>query len=147
MMAKDLVNSNEYHTFLVDIKNQIRLSQQKAFNAVNQEMILLYCNIGAMIDTQQKELGWGAKVIDKLSLDILTEFPNMSGFSTRNLKRMVRFYKEYKDEFEKVPLSVAQLENLNVQLLVAQIFHGLIPSFLICSRICKENGKIFTYSG
>ncbi len=38
-MAKDLVNSNEYHTFLVDIKNHIKLSQQKAFNAVNQEMI------------------------------------------------------------------------------------------------------------
>jgi predicted nuclease of restriction endonuclease-like (RecB) superfamily len=127
-MAKDLVNSNEYHTFLVDIKNQIRLSQQKAFNAVNQEMILLYCNIGAMIDTQQKELGWGAKVIDKLSLDILTEFPNMSGFSTRNLKRMVRFYKEYKDEFEKVPLSVAQLENEKMPPPVAQ--NKQVRSFL-----------------
>jgi predicted nuclease of restriction endonuclease-like (RecB) superfamily len=120
MMAKDLVNSNEYHTFLVDIKNQIRLSQQKAFNAVNQEMILLYCNIGAMIDTQQKELGWGAKVIDKLSLDILAEFPNMSGFSTRNLKLMVQFYKEYANN-EIVQLPVAQLENLNMQPIVAQI--------------------------
>jgi predicted nuclease of restriction endonuclease-like (RecB) superfamily len=106
-MAKDLVNSNEYHTFLVDIKNQIKLSQQKAFNAVNQEMILLYYNIGAMIDTQQKELGWGAKVIDKLSRDILNEFPNMSGFSTRNLKLMVQFYKEYANA-EIVQLPVAQ---------------------------------------
>ena len=118
---KDLMLSQDYSTFLVDIKNQIKLSQQKAFNAVNQEMILLYFTIGAMISKKQIELGWGAKVIDNISADILQEFPSMSGFSPRNLKRMVRFYKEYQDEFEKVPLAVAQMENLKVQPIVAQI--------------------------
>lgn len=98
----------KYNSFLVDIKTQIKLSQQKAFNAVNQEMILLYFNIGKMIDTWQKELGWGAKVIDKLSLDILNEFPTMSGFSTRNLKLMVQFYKEYSND-EFVQPIVAQI--------------------------------------
>ena len=78
-------------------------------------MILLYCNIGAMIDIRQKELGCGAKVIDKLSLAILTEFPNMSGFPTRNLKLMVQFYKEYAN---------AEI----VQLPVAQIFHVFIKN-------------------
>ena len=98
----------KYNSFLVDIKTQIKLSQQKAFNAVNQEMISLYFNIGKMIDTWQKELGWGAKVIDKLSLDILNEFPTMSGFSTRNLKLMVQFYKEYSND-EFVQPIVAQI--------------------------------------
>ena len=98
----------KYNSFLVDIKTQIKLSQQKAFNAVNQEMISLYFNIGKMIDTWQKELGWGAKVVDKLSLDILNEFPNMSGFSTRNLKLMVQFYKEYSND-EFVQPIVAQI--------------------------------------
>lgn len=113
-------DAEKYHSFLVDIKNQIKLSQQKAFNTVNQEMISLYFNIGKMIDTQQKELGWGAKVIDKLSLDILNEFPNMSGFSTRNLKLMVQFYKEYSND-EVVQLPVAQIGNLKLQPIVAQI--------------------------
>lgn len=98
----------KYNSFLVDIKTQIKLSQQKAFNAVNQEMISLYFNIGKMINTWQKELGWGAKVVDKLSLDILNEFPNMSGFSTRNLKLMVQFYKEYSND-EFVQPIVAQI--------------------------------------
>ena len=98
----------KYNSFLVDIKTQIKLSQQKAFNAVNQEMISLYFNIGKMINTWQKELGWGAKVIDKLSLDILNEFPTMSGFSTRNLKLMVQFYKEYSND-EFVQPIVAQI--------------------------------------
>ncbi|MCX6073620.1 MAG: PDDEXK nuclease domain-containing protein [Campylobacterales bacterium] len=106
---KELHHTVDYNSFLVEIKNQIKISQQKAFSAINQEMIMLYSHIGAMIEQKQKELGWGAKVIDKLSQDILREFPNMSGFSTRNLKRMVRFFKEYKDDFEKVPLTVAQI--------------------------------------
>ena len=106
---KELHHTVDYNSFLVEIKNQIKISQQKAFSAINQEMIMLYFHIGAMIEQRQKELGWGAKVIDKLSQDILREFPNMSGFSTRNLKRMVRFFKEYKDDFEKVPLTVAQI--------------------------------------
>lgn len=119
-MSLITIEIEKYNSFLIDIKNQIKLSQQKAFNAVNQEMIFLYFNIGAMIDKQQQNLGWGAKVIDKLSLDILKEFPNMSGFSPRNLKRMVRFYKEYSSD-EIVPPAVAQLENSKVPPAVAQI--------------------------
>ena len=72
------ISTKEYNSFLVDIKNKIKLSQQKAFNSINQEMIILYFNIGAAIDIRQKELGWGAKVIDKLSRDISKEFPAMS---------------------------------------------------------------------
>ncbi len=117
---KDLAVSKDYNVFLVDIKNKIKFSQQKAFNAVNQEMILLYFTIGAMIDDKQSKLGWGAKVIDTLSIDILHEFPNMRGFSPRNLKLMVQFYKEYSNN-EIVQPAVAQMESLKLQPIVAQI--------------------------
>ena len=100
------IDTKEYNSFLVDIKSKIKSSQQKAFNSVNQEMIGLYFNIGSIINARQKELGWGAKVIDKLSLDILNEFPNMKGFSSRNIKLMVQFYKEYYlDEFVQLPVA------------------------------------------
>ncbi len=115
------ISTKEYNSFLVDIKNKIKLSQQKAFNSINQEMIILYFNIGAAIDIRQKELGWGAKVIDRLSLDILKEFPNMKGFSTRNIKRMLRFYKEYHEEFSKVPLKVAQIPWTHNTILIEKI--------------------------
>ncbi len=99
-------NPKEYKTFLINIKNKIKLSQQKAFSSVNQEMIILYFNIGSLIDAQQKEQGWGAKIIDKLSLDISEEFPDMKGFSTRNIKLMVQFYKEYcLEDFRQLPVA------------------------------------------
>lgn len=115
------ISTKEYNSFLVDIKNKIKQSQQKAFNSINQEMIILYFNIGSAIDIRQKELGWGAKVIDRLSLDILKEFPNMKGFSTRNIKRMLRFYKEYHEEFSKVPLTVAQIPWTHNTILIEKI--------------------------
>jgi len=117
---QDLTLSQDYTVFAVEIKNQIKLSQQRAFNAVNQEMILLYFTIGAMIHKKQAELGWGAKVIDTLSMDILREFPNMSGFSTRNLKLMVQFYKEYSND-EIVQPAVAHMQDSKMQPIVAQI--------------------------
>lgn len=110
-------NTKDYNSFLVEIKKQIQISQTKAITKVNQELIILYFNIGKIISLKQKELGWGAKVIDNLSADIKTTFPDLGGFSVRNIKRMVRFYKEY----EKVPPMVAQLENEKMPLLVAQI--------------------------
>lgn len=123
-MMKRIINTisldEKYSTFLVEIKNQIKLSQQKAFNSVNQEMILLYFTIGAMINNEQIELGWGAKVIDTLSADILQEFPSMSGFSPRNLKLMVQFYKEYSND-EIVQPAVAQIGKLKIRPIVSQI--------------------------
>ncbi|MFA6195937.1 MAG: DUF1016 N-terminal domain-containing protein [Sulfurimonas sp.] len=104
----NLTNQNDYNSFLAEIKKQIKTSQIKAIKSVNQEMTMLYFSIGKSIYKKQQELGWGAKVIDTLSYDIKSAFPDMSGFSTRNIKRMLRFYKEYVEYFEKVPPPVAQ---------------------------------------
>ncbi|MDD4854212.1 MAG: PDDEXK nuclease domain-containing protein [Sulfuricurvum sp.] len=134
---KEIDRSNEYNSFLVDIKNQIKVSQQKAFSAINQEMILLYFNIGLAIEKRQNELGWGAKVIDKLSRDILREFPNMSGFSTRNIKLMVQFYKEYAND-EIGQLSVAQIPWTHNIILIQKIKDKVLRYWYIQKTL--ENG-------
>lgn len=102
-------NPIDYKFFLSEIKQQIHSSQSRAISSVNQEMIMLYFSIGKSIYYKQQELGWGAKVIDRLSGDIKNEFPKMGGFSSRNIKRMLKFYKEYSTDFEKVPPTVAQI--------------------------------------
>ena len=59
---KDLTQSQDYATFVADIKNQIKLSQQRAFGAVNQEMILLYFAIGVMIHKNKQNLAGALKL-------------------------------------------------------------------------------------
>jgi predicted nuclease of restriction endonuclease-like (RecB) superfamily len=65
---------------------------------VNWELVLLYWQIGREILIRQQQQGWGAKVIDKLAKDLRKEFPEMKGFSPRNLKYMRAFAETYPDE-------------------------------------------------
>jgi len=98
-----------YSNLLTDIKLRIRQAQTKAVFSANAELILLYWDIGRMIESRQQIEGWGAAVIPRLSLDIRNDLPELKGFSERNLKRMIRFYREYPKLVEKVPQAVAQL--------------------------------------
>ena len=87
-----------YQDWLNQLKTQIRSSQQRAILAVNQELVLLYWQIGQNILQRQDQQGWGAKVIDRLSKDLSTEFPEIKGFSTRNLKYMRKFAEAWQDK-------------------------------------------------
>lgn len=88
----------KYTTFLRSLKDRIRQAQIRAALAVNNELILLYWQLGREILIRQQQEGWGAKVIDRLAQDLKREFPNMSGFSSRNLKYMRALAEAYPDE-------------------------------------------------
>ncbi|PPD47993.1 MAG: hypothetical protein CTY16_06320 [Methylobacter sp.] len=82
-----------YADWLAQLKSQITQARQRAAFAVNAELINLYRQIGGEIVSRQAEQGWGSKVIDRLAHDLKDAFPDMRGFSTRNLKYM-RFFAE-----------------------------------------------------
>lgn len=80
-----------YAAWLVDLKSRIHASQQRAARAVNQELVLLYWQIGRDILTRQSQQSWGAKVIERLAIDLRAAFPDMKGFSRANLMNMRAF--------------------------------------------------------
>lgn len=88
-------NIIRYGELLTQIKTRIREAQVKATLSANAEMIQMYWDIGWMIHERQQQKGWGARVIPQLSQDIRNELPKVKGFSERNIKRMLRFYREY----------------------------------------------------
>ncbi|MBI3652748.1 MAG: DUF1016 domain-containing protein [Acidobacteria bacterium] len=87
-----------YEEFLRDLKTRIRTAQVRAALSVNRELVLLYWQIGRDILQRQTQKGWGAKVIDRLSADLRKAFPEMKGFSPRNLKYMRAFAEAWPDE-------------------------------------------------
>ncbi len=87
-----------YAGWLAELKGRIHIAQQRATLAVNRELVLLYWQIGRDILTRQSEQGWGAKVIDRLADDLRAAFPEMRGFSPRNLKYMRAFAEAWPDE-------------------------------------------------
>jgi predicted nuclease of restriction endonuclease-like (RecB) superfamily len=97
-----------YADWLAELKTRIHSAQQRATLAVNRELVLLYWQIGRDILARQAEQGWGAKVIERLAHDLRTAFPDMKGFSPRNLKYMRAFAESWPDA-EFVQAVLAQL--------------------------------------
>ncbi len=104
-MANEFVH---YADLLGQIKQRIRQGQTRAVLAANAELISMYWDIGRMLHGRQKREGWGAGVIPRLALDLRNELPEVKGFSERNIKRMLAFYREYSGTSEFVPQPVAQ---------------------------------------
>lgn len=107
-MSSESIISGEYTAFIETLKSDIRTTQVKAALALNRELVLLYWRIGGGILAKQKELGWGAKVVEQISRDLRLEFPKMKGFSSRNLVYMRLFAETYPDE-QFVQQLVAQI--------------------------------------
>lgn len=84
-------DSSSYTGLLADLKARIQSAQTRAALAVNAELVRLYWEIGQTILQRQQAEGWGTKVVDRLAGDLKDSFPNMKGFSSRNLKYMRTF--------------------------------------------------------
>lgn len=100
---------NAYKDWLIELKQKVRISQLKAAVAVNTELIMLYWELGKMIT--EKQTAWGSKFLEQLSQDLRTEFPDMQGFSERNLKYCRQFYQFYAPSIGQQ--LVARLEHAN----------------------------------
>ena len=87
----------DYADWLVSLKQRIQGARQRAVLAANEEQIRLYHDIGRDILDRQRRQGWGAGVIDRLSADLRAAFPDMKGFSARNLNYMRLFARECPD--------------------------------------------------
>lgn len=98
----------DYAKTLNAIKRRIQQERLRVVLAANSAMVLLYWDIGRMILDRQQREGWGARVIDRLAKDIRDGYPDMKGFSARNLLFM-RSFAEACPDAEKVKQLVSQL--------------------------------------
>lgn len=87
-----------YAAALADLKRQVREARFTAQRRVNTELVRLYWGIGASILRRQEDEGWGANVIGRLATDLRAEFPDMKGFSPRNLAYRRAFAAAWGDE-------------------------------------------------
>ncbi len=86
-----------YVAWLADLKAKIRDARLRTALAVNSELIMLYWQIGREILDRQARDGWGAKVVNRLAVDLRAEFPESRGFSRANLLYMRAFAEAWPD--------------------------------------------------
>lgn len=110
-----------FSELLSEIKSRIQDARARAVLSANSELIRLYWDIGRLIDFRQQKQGWGAAVIPRLAKELRNSLPEEKGFSERNIKRMLAFYRAYPDLAVLVPQPVAQSRSASkVPQLVAQ---------------------------
>jgi predicted nuclease of restriction endonuclease-like (RecB) superfamily len=99
----------KYQSWLAALKADISACKLQTALQVNSNMLILYWYIGRQIDEKIKQESWGSRIIEQLSADLQKTFPDLKGFSTRNLLYMQQFSVAYPDLlFTQQP--VAQLE-------------------------------------
>jgi predicted nuclease of restriction endonuclease-like (RecB) superfamily len=104
---------DNYINILTRLKSQIQKARLKAALTANSVLFQLYWELGLGILELQQEEGWGTKVIDRLSVDLKSNFPDFKGLSVRNLKYMVRFAKSFPSFGQQ---AAAQIQGADSQL-------------------------------
>jgi predicted nuclease of restriction endonuclease-like (RecB) superfamily len=79
------------------ISNLIKEAKQRAYQAVNNELVSLYWQVGEYVSQQITSKTWGKSVVQELANFIQKSEPNIIGFSSQNIWRMRQFYETYKD--------------------------------------------------
>jgi len=108
MRKMQLAVSADFKDLLKEIKTRIQQAQTRAILAANAELVRLYWDIGRLIHERQQKEGWGAAVIPRLAKQLQNELSEEKGFSERNIKRMLAFYRAYQNPADIVAPATVQ---------------------------------------
>ena len=131
-MAK--ISKSDFVNVIANIKNEIRTTQVRTMQQVNSSLIMMYFRIGKILAENSK---YGNKFIENIAMELKLEFPDLKGFSGRNLRSMKLFYEEYADN--KIwQQAAAKLPWWHNMLLIQKIKDEDVR--LIYAKACLENG-------
>lgn len=109
--SHDVHLDSDYTQWLVELKARYRQAQVRAAVKVNVEKLLFNWQLGRDLVIKKAESRWGEGIVEQLSLDLQSEFPDDTGFSARNLWDMKKWYLYYttSESSEKLRQLVAEM--------------------------------------
>ena len=131
------ITSSEYKEWIGELKQRIRQTQIKAAVKVNTELLRLYWQLGSDIVERQKNAHWGDGFLKQLSQDLSADFPEMSGFSHRNIKSIRQWHLFYNEEFTIRKQLVSQLQE--------DFFSTPWGHHILIMQRCKDIDKALFY--
>jgi predicted nuclease of restriction endonuclease-like (RecB) superfamily len=107
--ANDLINISDFSAWVMALKAKIHAVRNKLAFSINAQILELYWEIGKDIAGKQEVSGWGSKFVDRIATELKHEFPEIKGFSRRNVYAILQWYKFYSVKYPFVPHHVAQI--------------------------------------
>jgi predicted nuclease of restriction endonuclease-like (RecB) superfamily len=129
---KDLRDARQppvgYFEFLDDLKLRIQTTRIRATLSVNKELISLYWEIGRSIVERQRAVGWGKSVVERLSRDLRSAFPDSTGFSPQNIWYMRAFYIAWTEDALILQQAAGEIDGIHLPQPLAEIpwFHNVV---------------------
>lgn len=109
---KTMLSSKEYYNWIKELKEKFQQSQIKASVQVNSTLLECYWELGKDIVEKQKNSPWGSGFLNQLSKDLIKVFPNIKGFSKRNLELVRKWYLFYNQSTPIAKQVVSQLYSI-----------------------------------
>lgn len=118
-------------------KKKVHSARQKIAYSINSQLLELYWEIGKEVDGKLKNSDWGTNVIDKIASELSSEFPDMKGFSRRNIYAIRQWFLFYSQKYEFVPQAVAQIPWGHNRLIISKIKDLGVAEFYV--ENCLKN--------
>lgn len=129
---------NEYSNWIEGLKSKISKARIKTALQINTQLLTLYWELGKEISEKVESAGWGSKVMDQIAIDLKHAFPELKGFSRRNLYAIRQWYQFYSTKFEFVPQTVAQIPWGHNRLIISKV-KNLDEAEFYCNQ-CIHHG-------
>ena len=141
----DILQNKGYLEWVANLKEKFRHVKLRAAVKVNTELLSFYWELGKEIVEKQKETKWGDKFLERLSKDLIAEFPYIKGFSLRNLKYIRQWYLFWSEEEEIGQQAAAQIKDEKGQQYVALITQIPWGHNLVIITKCKSKKEALFY--
>ena len=112
---------SDYKEWIDRLKSKIKSAQVRVALSVNSQLLELYWVLGKELSEKSTRSSWGSGMIEKISNDLIREFPEMKGFSRRNLYAIKQWFEFYHTEFEFVPQVAAQIPWGHNRLIISKV--------------------------
>ena len=111
-MQSELIDNTDYQQWVKELKTQFQQTQYRAVSQVNHTLLGFYWHLGEEIVQKQKSSKWGDGFLKQLSHDLGLEFPDIKGFSKRNLELIRQWYLFWKQDEQITKQRVSQIQNI-----------------------------------
>lgn len=126
-----------FFDWITKLKSKIHSANTKAALSINSQLLELYWEIGKDISERQANSDWGSRFIEQTATELRKEFPNIKGFSRRNLYAIKQWYSFYSEKYDFVPQAVAQIPWGHNRLIITKVKDIDIAEFY-CNEISKN---------
>ena len=115
------ITTADFLEWVTTLKAKIRSARNKLAFSINSQLLELYWEIGRDIAEKQQKSGWGSGFIEQIAVELKHDFPEIKGFSRRNIYAILQWYKFYGEKYQFVPHVVAQMPWGHNRLIITKI--------------------------